>query len=89
LALGGNPGQVRALVVRQGMTLAAAGLVIGLAVAFFTASFVGTLLFHVSAHDPWTFATQAGVLIAACFLAAYLPARRASRVDPMAALRVD
>jgi putative ABC transport system permease protein len=71
------------------MTLAVAGLVIGLGIASAAASFVGRLLFHVSAHDPSTFAMQAGVLIVACFLAAFLPARRASRVDPMAALRVD
>jgi predicted permease len=89
LALGGEPGRVRTLVVRQGMTLAAAGLVIGLSVAAAAASLVGTLLFHVSAHDPATFMTQAAVLTAACLLAAYLPARRASRVDPMAALRAD
>ncbi len=89
LALGGAPGRVRALIIRQGLTLAAIGLLIGLTASMLGATLVSRLLFEVSPHDPWTFAIQACVLGAACVAATYLPARRASRVDPMAALRVE
>ncbi len=89
LALGGDPARIRRLVVRQGLTLAALGLGIGLAVAYFGAALMSRILFQVSPHDPGTFAMQAVVLAAACGLAAYLPARRASQVDPVTALRVE
>jgi len=89
LALGGDPGRIRLLVVRQGLALAALGLVLGLGAAFWGTTLLGRLLFSVSPHDPRTFAVQAGVLAVVCVLAAWLPARRASRVDPMTALRVE
>ena len=89
LALGGDPARIRRLVVRQGLTLAALGLAIGLAVAYFGATLMSRILFQVSPRDPGTFVLQAVVLAAACGLAAYLPARRASRVDPVTALRVE
>jgi predicted permease len=89
LALGGDPARIRGLVVRQGLTLAALGLGIGLAVAYFGATLMSRILFQTSPHDPATFGLQAAVLAAACGLAAYLPARRASRVDPVTALRVE
>ncbi len=89
LALGGDPARIRRLVVRQGMTLAGLGLAIGLVIAFWGTTMIGRLLFQVSPHDMRTFAIQAGVLVIACLLATYLPARRASRVDPVTALRAD
>jgi putative ABC transport system permease protein len=89
LALGGDPARIRRLVVRQGLTLAAVGLAIGFAVAYFGATLLTRILFQVSPRDPGTFALQAVVLAAACALAAWLPARRASRVDPVTALRVE
>jgi ABC-type antimicrobial peptide transport system permease subunit len=71
------------------LTLAAVGLAIGFAVAYFGATLLTRILFQVSPRDPGTFALQAVVLAAACALAAWLPARRASRVDPVTALRVE
>ena len=89
LALGGDPARIRALVVRQGLALAAIGLAIGLGVAYWGATLMTKILFQVSPHNLRTFVAQAGVLAVACALAAYLPARRASRVDPVTALRVE
>jgi predicted permease len=89
LALGGDPARIRRLVVRQGLTLAVLGLGIGFAAAYFGATLMRRILFQVSPHDPGTFVMQAVVLAAACALAAYLPARRASRVDPVTALRAE
>jgi ABC-type antimicrobial peptide transport system permease subunit len=89
LALGGDPSHVRSLVVRQGLTLALTGLAIGFAVSFLGATLLERLLFQVSPHDPRPFVLQAAVLLVAGLVAAYLPARRASRVDPVAALRME
>jgi ABC-type antimicrobial peptide transport system permease subunit len=79
----------RAVVVRQGLGLSALGLAIGLLGAHCGSALFQQLLFRVPAHDLRTFAVQAAVLAAVCVLAAYLPARRASRVDPITALRAD
>jgi putative ABC transport system permease protein len=89
LALGGDPARIRRLVVGQGLRLAGLGLGLGLAAAYFGATLMSRILFQVSPRDPGTFAVQAVVLAAACGLAAYLPARRASRVDPVTALRME
>jgi predicted permease len=89
LALGGEPQRIRWLFVRRGLGMAAAGLVAGLTIAAWATSLIERLLFHVQALDPAVFATNAGVLLAVCIMAAYLPARRASRVDPIQALRSD
>ena len=88
LALGARQGDVRNMVVRQGLMLAAAGVVIGLGVAFALARLVTNLLFGVSGTDPVTFAVIPVVLLVVAGLATYLPAWRASRVDPVEALRV-
>lgn len=87
MALGAEPRQVLRLVLRQGLTLAVLGLAIGLAVCFALTRVFANQLFGVSATDPLTFLAVAGVLLAAAFLACYLPARRAMRTDPMVALR--
>jgi predicted permease len=87
LALGATAGEVRGMVFRQGLTLTALGIVIGVIVAMLLANLVSNLLFGVSATDPVTFAIIPIVLIAVAALAIYLPARRASRVDPVVALR--
>lgn len=89
LALGGDPRRIRGLFVRRGLGVAGLGLVIGVAVAFWGTTLLDRLLFHVGAHDLSTFAAQAGLLAVVCALAAYLPARRASQVDPMTALRTE
>ena len=87
MALGARAGEVRAMVVRQSLTLAATGVAIGVAGAVFTTRLLSTLLFGISPTDPIVlgFAALALMLVAAA--ASYVPARRASRVDPAEALR--
>jgi putative ABC transport system permease protein len=89
MAMGAQTGRVLRLVIGQGMRLAAAGLVLGLLVAFAAMRVLGSLLFGVSAHDPLTFAAVSLVLALAAMLACYIPARRATKVDPIIALRYE
>jgi predicted permease len=89
MALGASSGDVKRLVLRQGMTLAAIGLVIGLAGAIVATRLLTSMLFAVRPGDPWTYAGVAALLGLVAFSASYLPARRASRVDPLVALRVE
>jgi putative ABC transport system permease protein len=89
MALGAQPGDVRSLVVNQAARLGAAGLAVGLAGAFASTRVLNSLLFGVSASDPLTFAAVSAALVTVLLLAAYLPARRATRVDPLVALRAD
>ena len=86
-ALGADTWGVMRLVLGQGMGLTAIGVAIGVVGAFGVTRLLQTLLFGVTPTDPATFAGVAAVLSAVAFLASYLPARRASKVDPMAALR--
>ncbi len=87
IALGASAGTVRWMVVREGLAIGAIGVAAGLIVAFFGSRFVGSLLFGMTSHDPETFAVVAGVLVVVGLAASYLPARRATRVDPLTALR--
>jgi putative ABC transport system permease protein len=80
---------VKNMVVRQGMVLALLGVAIGVAAAFGLARYVATLLFGVTARDPIVFAAVPALLAAVAFAAVWLPARRASRVDPIVALRCE
>jgi putative ABC transport system permease protein len=89
LAIGAAPGDVVRLFVREGVVLTALGLVFGLAGALAAAQALTSLLFGVNATDPSTFAAVAIALAAVAFVASYVPARRAARVDPMSALRTD
>jgi ABC-type antimicrobial peptide transport system permease subunit len=77
------------LVLRQGLTLAAAGVVVGLAGAFWLARFMAALLYGVSPGDPLTFAAIPAVLFIVALAAGYVPARRAARVDPVVSLRCE
>jgi putative ABC transport system permease protein len=88
LALGARQQDVRNMVVLQGMLLAAGGVAIGFAVAFALARLIANLLFGVPPTDPATFAIIPVVLLTVAVLATYIPAWRASRVDPVEALRV-
>jgi len=87
LALGANFPQLRNMVVRQAMLLAGAGIVIGLAAAYGLTRFMSSLLFAVKPNDPAVFVSVAVLLGLVAFLASYLPARRALRLDPVIALR--
>ena len=87
MALGASPRQVLGLVVKQGMSLVLIGVVMGIAGALGLARLLASLLFGVKASDPLTFASVSMVLAAVAFIAIYIPARRATKVDPMAALR--
>ena len=89
MALGADPGSVLRLVVRDGATVAIMGVVIGLAAAFPTTKVLAALLYGVETFDLQVFATVALTLTAVALAASYIPARRATRVDPMIALRSE
>ena len=87
MALGASVSRVRAMILREGMSLALAGLFIGIVVAFALARLLKTQLYQISPNDPATYIAVPIVLILAAGLAAFLPTRRATRVDPVVALR--
>jgi predicted permease len=89
MALGARPGDVLAMVLRQGMLLVATGLLIGIVTALFATRWIGGFLVGMSATDPATFAVISLLLALVAALAGYVPARRATRVDPMVALRYE
>jgi len=89
MALGAQSGHVLWLVLKKGLTLAALGLVIGLGAALWLTRVVVSLLFGVSRNDALTFFAVAAVTLIVALLACYLPARRATRVDPLVALRSE
>jgi putative ABC transport system permease protein len=87
LALGAQPSGIVRLVFHRVGVLVVAGLTLGLAGSLWAAQFLKTLLFHVEGRDPATLAAAVGVLVVAGLLAAWLPARRAARLDPATVLR--
>jgi putative ABC transport system permease protein len=89
MALGAQPRQVLGLVLKQGMLLAMIGAAVGVLVALPVARMAGNLLYGVSATDPLTYAGITLLLLCVALLACYLPARRATRIDPLKALRVE
>ena len=89
LALGAKRRDITALVLRDGLTLAVAGVIAGLVVALPLTGLLRVLLFGVSATDPLTFMLVSLALVAIALLACYLPARRAVRLDPVHALRLE
>ena len=89
MALGADRRDVRRMVLRQGMALAGIGVAIGLVAAVGLTRFMASLLYGVEATDPATFATGAALLTAIALVATHLPAVRASRTDPLVALRFE
>ena len=89
IALGAARADILRLVLRQGLGLALGGIAMGLAASLALTRLLSTLLYHVSTTDPATFVGSALLFAAVATLASYLPARRATRVDPMVALRGD
>jgi putative ABC transport system permease protein len=89
MALGAGGGDVIKLIGASGVRLALAGTALGAAGAFALTRFLSGLLYGVSSLDPVTFLAMAGMLIAVTLLACYVPARRASKVDPLIALRYE
>ena len=89
VALGAKPSNVAGMVVRQGMGMAAVGIAAGLVLAFGVTRFLSGILFAVTPTDPITLAAVAITLAVAALLACYVPARRATRTDPVEVLRAE
>jgi putative ABC transport system permease protein len=89
MALGAQRKDILRLVVGQGLTLVAVGIVVGLCAAFGVSRLLGSMLFGISATDATTFIGVPVVLGSMALLASYIPAFRATRIDPMVALRMD
>jgi putative ABC transport system permease protein len=89
MALGASPADILRMVLKQGIVLALLGVVIGVVAALGLMRLLRTLLFEVSTNDVTTFVVVAGGLFVIALLACYLPARRATKVDPLVALRYE
>jgi ABC-type antimicrobial peptide transport system permease subunit len=89
LALGATRGQILAMILRQGLTLATSGATVGLLGALIASRLMRGMLYGVSATDPLTFAGSILVLVVVALAGCYIPAMRATRVDPLFALRCD
>jgi ABC-type antimicrobial peptide transport system permease subunit len=95
LALGARPSQIKLLVVGQGLRPVMIGLAGGLVVAWWTTDLLrvntvfASQLFHVTPHDPWTFAAACAGLLGVAVIACWIPARRTSRLDPAAVLKAE
>ena len=89
MALGAGRGTVVWMVMREALLLLGIGLATGLPVAFLLSKYVGSQLFGVQAHDGWTALTSLAILAVVAAVAGFLPARRASAIDPIRALRYE
>jgi len=87
IALGAEPSEVRRMIVLSGLRQAAAGVVLGIAGAIWLTRLMDSMLYGVKPADPLTLASVSALLITVALLACYLPARRATRVDPVSVLR--
>jgi ABC-type antimicrobial peptide transport system permease subunit len=89
IALGADQSRVKRLVISEGVKLAASGAMIGLVAALLATRVLRTMLYDLAPTDPATYATVVVILGATAIAAAWLPARRAARLDPVEALRAD
>ena len=89
VALGAKPVDVLRLVIRQGMGLTLVGLILGVAVGGVVTRVLSDMLYGVSTRDPFVFVGAPLLLLLVAFLACYIPARRATRIDPLLALRYE
>jgi ABC-type antimicrobial peptide transport system permease subunit len=89
MALGATAGEVRRMVVRDGVSLAGAGLVLGVTGAIVGSRVIEAMLFGVSATDPAVLSAVAALMLAVAIAASWIPGRRAAAVDPMTALRSE
>jgi len=89
VAIGAAPGSVTALILKQAASIIGIGVVVGLAGALASARLIAALLYDVTPNDPGSIAIAVAFLAGVTILAGLIPARRASRVDPMIALRED
>jgi ABC-type antimicrobial peptide transport system permease subunit len=89
MAIGAQHGDVLRLVLGEGMKLAAAGIGVGLLAALWLARYVSTLLFGVTPFDAVSYSATVAILLTVTVLACYVPARRATTVDPLVALRAE
>jgi putative ABC transport system permease protein len=89
VAVGATPARIAALVLREGLTLALAGTIIGVAGAYMLRGLLAALLYGITPADPLSFILASACLLVVAALASYLPARRAARVDPLVALRAE
>jgi len=89
MALGAQPADVRSLMVQEGLRLTIPGLLMGMVAAALAARTVGGMLVEISSFDPLTFIAGVVLLALVAVMASYMPARRATRVDPILALRCD
>jgi putative ABC transport system permease protein len=89
MALGAQRGRVLRMIVGEAMALTAIGVAVGIAGALTLTRLMQDLLFHVAPRDPLTLATVTAALVLVAFAASYLPGRRATRVDPVIALRAE
>jgi len=89
MALGARPYDVLSLVLRQGMGLTIVGLVVGIGIGSVATRVLSDMLYGVTPRDPLTFVGVPALLLLVAFLACYIPARRATRIDPLVALRYE
>jgi len=89
MALGATPAGILFMVIRQGMTVTIAGLLVGVSGAFVLTRFMRGLLYGVAPSDPLTFIVIVALLSLTALVASYVPARRAARIDPMVSLRSE
>ena len=89
MALGAQQGEILRMVLKKGFVLLAAGICIGLFGSFALTRFLTSQIWGVSVTDPWTFASVLALVVATGLAACYVPARRATRVDPLVALRYE